>query len=174
MDFKSKIAHLIQLIVIGCLTYFIHELAHYYAHLSLGHTVDFKINRMDLIDPTKISSGWKQGWVAGSGVLITFLQGSVAYVLLIKRPLMLWFNILLSSFTLRFAAALLGLVKSSDEIKTSIALGLPPYGLTIVLLGLLMYFVLRAQKQMGIKTTTVFIHFILLFGTTYLFSLLEF
>jgi len=94
----------LQLILIGCLTFFIHELVHFLAHLSLG--------------------------------------------------------------------ALLGIIKSSDEIKTSIAMGLPFYFWTsIVLLGLL-YLIFKAKNKIGLKPRIILIHFTLLVIVTYLFSLI--
>ena len=162
----------LQLILIGCLTYFIHELVHLLAHLSLGHTVDFKINRMDLIQPEKIMDNWKQAWVSGSGAFFTFFQGIVAYLLLRKSSSRFWFNVLLSAFVLRFAAALLGLIKSSDEIKTSIAMGLPSSFWTIIVLFGLLYLIIRAKQNLALQPRIVLTHFSLLLMMTYLFSLI--
>lgn len=169
---NKKISLIVQLVVIGCLTYFLHELAHLLAHLSLSHTVDFKINRMDLISPEKISEAWKQGWVSGSGAFFTFFQGIIAYKLLKKTSSLFWFNILLSAFVLRFAAALLGLIKSSDEIKTSIAMGLPSYFWTSIVLGGLFFLLVKAKKQLNIPVKIVLGNFLILLGITYLFSLI--
>lgn len=162
----------LQLILIGCLTFFIHELVHFLAHLSLGHTVNFNINHIDLIQPKKIMDNWKQAWVSGSGAFFTFFQGFVAFLMLKKKSSRFWFNVLLSAFVLRLAAALLAIIKSSDEIKTSIAMGLPSYFWTsIVLLGLL-YLIFKAKNKIGLKPRIILIHFTLLVIVTYLFSLI--
>ena len=161
-----------QLTIIGCSTYFVHELVHLFAHLSLGHTVDFKINHIDLLLPKTILIPWQQAWVSGSGALFTFLQGIIAYQLLKKSSSMLWFNVLLSAFSLRFAAMILGFTASSDEIKASIALGLPAFFLTVgVMIGFL-FLLYRAKKQQNYSTKTILIHFVVMLGITYLFSLI--
>lgn len=92
----------LQLILIGCLTFFIHELVHFLAHLSLGHTVNFNINHIDLIQPKKIMDNWKQAWVSGSGAFFTFFQGFVAFLMLKKNHLVfgLMFCFRLLSFAL--------------------------------------------------------------------------
>lgn len=79
---KTNTLLFIQLAIISCTTYFVHELAHFFAHLFLGHSVDFKINHMDLIHSKIISDSWKQALVSGSGVGFTFLQAAIAYLML--------------------------------------------------------------------------------------------
>lgn len=170
---KKNLSLLLQLGLFGCLSYFLHELAHLFAHYSLGHTVDFKINHMTLITPKVISAPWQQAWVSGSGALFSFAQGGIAFYMLKKHASLLWFNVLLAAFSLRFAAALLGLVKSSDEIKTSIAMGLPSYFWTIVVLGGLFLMLNSGRKVVGIPTKQVLGHFLFLLLVTYLFSLIS-
>ena len=170
---KKTYAFLLQISLLGCLSYFMHELAHLFAHFSLGHQVDFKINHMTLITPKVISTPWHQAWVSGSGALFSFAQGGIAFYMLKKYASILWFNVLLAAFSLRFAAALLGLVKSSDEIKTSIAMGLPSYFWTIVVLGGLFLMLKSGRKVLGISTKQVLGHFLFLLLVTYLFSLIS-
>ena len=170
---KINLSLLLQLSIFGCLSYFLHELAHLFAHYSLGHQVDFKINHMTLIIPETINTPWQQAWVSGSGALFSFAQGGIAFYLLKKRVSIVWFNVLLSAFSLRFATALLGLVKSSDEIKTSIAMGLPSYFWTIVMLGGLILMLNSGRKVVGITLKQVLGHFMFLLLVTYLFSLIS-
>ena len=170
---KKNLSLLLQLGLFGCLSYFLHELAHLFAHYSLGHTVDFKINHMTLITPKVISAPWQQAWVSGSAALFSFAQGGIAFYMLKKYASLLWFNVLLAAFSLRFAAALLGLVNSSDEIKTSIAMDLPSYFWTIVVLGGLLLMLYSGRKVVGITTKQVLGHFLFLLLVTYLFSLIS-
>jgi len=90
-----------------------------------------------------------------------------------KHASLLWFNVLLAAFSLRFAVDLLGLVQSSDEIKTSIAMGLPSYFWTIVVLGRLFLMLNSGRKVVGIPTKQVLGHFLFLLLVTYLFSLIS-
>ena len=128
---------------------------------------------MTLIIPETINTPWQQAWVSGSGALFSFAQGGIAFYLLKKRVSIVWFNVLLSAFSLRFATALLGLVKSSDEIKTSIAMGLPSYFWTIVMLGGLILMLNSGRKVVGITLKQVLGHFMFLLLVTYLFSLIS-
>ena len=75
-----------------------------------------------------------------------------------KYRIIFWWNVLLSAFVLRFAATLLGFVTSSDEIKTSIALGLPSYFLTLVTMTGFLFFIYRAKKQLNHSNKTILSH----------------
>lgn len=91
-----------------------------------------------------------------------------AYLILKRKPLLLFFNVLLAGFCLRFTAALaefFSIVETSDEILLSQALNLPNYTITTMVMISLQILIVKARRKLGLskaKSRTNIIFFILL------------
>lgn len=169
----KELVPLFQVFFIGCLTYFVHELAHLFIHLGLGHRVAFKMNHIELYQPQQITLPIHRVFVYGSGVFVTFLQGIIGYRLVTRTLNQRGFTLLLAAFTLRFAAAILGLTSNSDEMKTSIAMDLPSYFWTVIVLGGFLFLIYKAMKKSLLNPKSVLGQFLILLLAIYLFSLIK-
>ena len=169
----KKLFPFLLVFFIGCLTYFGHELAHLFIHLGLGHRVTFKMNHILIHQPQPIVAPIHRVFVYGSGVLFTFLQGMIGYRVFIKNQSQWGFTLLLAAFTLRFAAAMLGFSTNSDEMKISIAMGLPTYFWTIIVFVGFLILIYKGKKKNGLNLTSVLGQFLILLLAIYLFSLIE-
>ena len=163
----------VHVFFMGCLTYFVHELAHLFIHLGLGHSVTFKMNHIIVHQPQPIATPIHRVFVYGSGVLFTYLQGIIGYRIFIRTHNTWGFTLLLAAFTLRFAAAILGITSKSDEMKISSAMGLPPYFWTIIVLGSFLFLIHKGMKKNVLSPKSVLGQFLILLLAVHSFSLIE-
>lgn len=165
---KKPLLELLSFIPLAIATYFFHELAHYFAYVMLDYEVILKYNTVQLLHNSTPFSTKDALFIYGSGVAFTFLQCFCAYLILKRKPLLLFFNILLAGFCLRLTAALaefFSIVETSDEILLSIALNLPNYTITTIVIISLQILIVKARRKLGLskaKSRTNIIFFILL------------
>ena len=165
---NKPLLELLSFVPLTVVTYFFHELAHYFAYVILDHEVLLKHNTVQLPQTSNAFSTTDAQFIYGSGVTFTFLQCLCAYLILKRKPLLLFFNILLAGFCLRLTAALaefFSIVETSDEILLSKALNLPNYTITIIVLISLQILIVKARRKLGLskaKSRTNILFFILL------------
>ena len=165
---NKPLLELLSFVPLTIVTYFFHELAHYFAYIMLDYEVHLKHNTVQLLHNSTPFSTTNAQFIYGSGVAFTFLQCLCAYLILKRKPLLLLFNILLAGFCLRFTAALaefFSIVESSDEILLSQALNLPSYTITTIVIITLQILIVKARRRLGLskaKSRTNVLFFILL------------
>ena len=114
---NKPLLELLSFVPLTVVTYFFHELANYFAYVILDYEVILKHNTVQLLQTSNAFSTTDAQFIYGSGVAFTFLQCLCAYLILKRKPLLLFFNILLSGFCLRLTAALVeffSIVETSD------------------------------------------------------------
>ena len=165
---KKPLLELLSFIPLAIATYFFHELAHYFAYVMLDYEVLLKYNTVQLPQTSTPFSTTDAQFIYGSGVAFTFLQCLCAYLILKRKPLLLFFNILLAGFCLRLTAALaefFSIVETSDEILLSQALNLMSYTITTIVIITLQILIVKARRRLGLskaKSRTNILFFILL------------
>ena len=165
---KKPLLELLSFVPLTIVNYFFHELAHYFAYVILDYEVLLKHNTVQLPQTSNAFSTTDAQFIYGSGVTFTFLQCLCAYLILKRKPLLLFFNILLAGFCLRLTVALaefFSIVETSDEILLSKALNLPNYTITIIVLISLQILFVKARRKLGLskaKSRTNVLFFILL------------
>ena len=165
---NKPLLELLSFVPLTVVTYFLHELAHYFAYVILDYEVLLKHNTVQLPQTSNAFSTTDAQFIYGSGVTFTFLQCLCAYLILKRKPLLLFFNILLAGFCLRLTVALaefFSIVETSDEILLSKALNLPNYTITIIVLISLQILIVTARRKLGLskaKSRTNVFFFILL------------
>lgn len=165
---KKPLLELLSFVPLAVATYFFHELAHYLAYVMLDYEVILRHNTVQLLHNSPPFSTKDTPFIYGSGVVFTFLQCFCAYLILKRKPLLLFFNVLLAGFCLRFTAALaefFSIVETSDEILLSQALNLPNYTITTMVMISLQILIVKARRKLGLskaKSRTNIIFFILL------------
>ena len=163
---------LLDLIVVACLTYFLHECAHGLAYFYFEIDFDLKLNTIVLQKDDLFLTQFQKSVIYGSGVGFTFLQGVTGFLLVKKDSSNFGFLLLLSAAIFRWAAALQGIWTSSDEIQMSIAMGLPTtfWHLLVSLSFLIM--VIYTKRKMAVSNQKLFGVSSLFLLVTYLFSLI--
>ena len=165
---NKPLLELLSFVPLTVVTYFLHELAHYFAYVILDHEVLLKHNTVQLLQTSSAFGTTDVQFIYGSGVAFTFLQCLCAYLILKRKPSLLFFNILLAGFCLRLTAALaefFSIVETSDEILLSQALNLPSYTITTIVIITLQILIVKARRKLGLskaKSRTNVLFFILL------------
>ena len=165
---NKPLLELLSFVPLTVVTYFFHELAHYFAYVILDHEVLLKHNTVQLLQTSSAFGTTDVQFIYGSGVAFTFLQCLCAYLILKRKPSLLFFNILLAGFCLRLTAALaefFSIVETSDEILLSKALNLPSYTITTIVIITLQILIFKARRRLGLskaKSRTNVLFFILL------------
>jgi len=143
---------LLGLIVVACLTYFLHECAHGLAYFYFEIDFDLKLNTIVLQKDNLFLTQFQKSVIYGSGVGFTFLQGATGFLLVKKDSSNFGFLLLLSAAVFRWAATLQGIWTGSDEIQMmSLAMGLPTtfWPLLVSLSFLIM--VIYSKRKMAVS-----------------------
>ena len=120
---QNRFLFLISLILLPCLTYFMHEYAHWIVYRFYGIDAQLSLNTIELSQEDLVLTKGQQFLIYGSGVFFSLFQGITGYVIALNRDLYFGSSLLLSAAVFRWTAILQGIVSSSDEIKMSQAMG---------------------------------------------------
>ena len=137
MNFKAAILpkeFYYKFFIIGVLTFFIHELFHWFAGTLLGYEMVMTPNRVYSTSPVGFIH--KQ-IIAMSGPIITYVQAIVGYILIMKRKSLVGFAMLYMAFFMRFIAAIISLFNPNDEAHVSFDLGIGLWTLPIIVVTIL-------------------------------------
>ena len=163
---------LLGLIVVACLTYFLHECAHGMAYFYFEIDFDLKLNTIVLQKDDLFLTQFQKGVIYGSGVGFTFLQGVTGFLLVKKGSSNFGFLLLLSAAVFRWAATLQGIWTASDEIQMSIAMGLPTTFWPLLVSLSFLILVIYSKRKMAVSNQKLFGVSSLFLLVTYLFSLI--
>lgn len=163
---------LLGLIVVACLTYFLHECAHGLAYFYFEIDFDLKLNTIVLQKDDLFLTQFQKDVIYGSGVGFTFLQGVTGFLLVKKDSSNFGFLLLLSKAVFRWAATLQGIWTASDEIQMSIAMGLPTTFWPLLVSMSFLIMVIYSKRKMAVSNQKLFGVSSLFLLVTYLFSLM--
>ncbi|MGC6480275.1 MAG: hypothetical protein ACON42_07840 [Flavobacteriaceae bacterium] len=119
---QNRFLFLLFLIVLPCLTYFLHECTHWLVYRFYGIDARLDLNTISLPQEIGLTST-QQFIIYGSGVFFSLIQGIIGYFIALRKDIFIGSSLLLSAAVFRWAAILQGIVSSSDEIKMSQAMG---------------------------------------------------
>ena len=120
---RFRFLFLLFLIALPCLTYFLHECAHWLAYHFYGIDARLVINTIRLPQQNELTST-QQFIIYGSGVFFSLIHGIIGYSIAFKKDVYFGSSLLLSAAVFRWAAIFKGVVSTSDEIKMSRAMGI--------------------------------------------------
>ena len=95
--------------VLPCLTYFLHECAHWLAYLFYGIDARLDINTIRLPQQIELTST-QQFIIYGSGVFFSLSQGIIGYGIAFKKEVYFGGSLLLSAAVFRLTFAVVTLV----------------------------------------------------------------
>ena len=165
-------AYYFFLVLISCLTYFLHECAHGLAYFYFEIDFDLKLNTIVLQKDDLFLTQFQKSVIYGSGVGFTFLQGVTGFLLVKKGSSNFGFLLLLSAAVFRWAATLQGIWTGSDEIQMSIAMGLPTTFWPLLVSLSFLILVIYSKRKMAVSNQKLFGVSSLFLLVTYLFSLI--
>ena len=120
---QNRFLYLISLLLLPCLTYFLHEYVHWIVYRFYGIDALLFLNTIELSQEDVALTKSQQFLIYGSGVFFSLFQGITGYVIALNRDLYFGSSLLLSAAVFRWTAILQGVYSSSDEIKMSQAMG---------------------------------------------------
>lgn len=151
------------------MTYFFHEFSHWLAYHFYEIDAQLSLNTIRLPKEIRLTSIQKV-LVYGSGVFFTLLQGFIGFWLALKKDSLTGFYILLSAAVFRCAAIIQGVFSSSDELKVSHAMDIPPLFCPLLIgisfLGMVFY----SYKKLNIPLKTLTIASLIFLLITYAYS----
>ncbi len=174
MKSKIKIPTLILIsFSAGWITYFLHEVFHWFAYSFLNIETSFRVNTIELFQKEQFISDHKILMIYGSGVCFTFLQTVCCYILLKKNKFFWLYIFLIAAFELRFIAAILNFFSPSDEGKISLILGLPLHSVSLIVVGGIGWLVYKSRKNITFSKKQILIVLGAVFVSIYMFSLIN-
>lgn len=124
-------------VIATLLTFVIHEGAHWAMGEWLGYDMILRVNSVDLARGG-YGSDWHRYAVTSAGPAATILQGAIALALVRGASLAAAFPFLLSALLMRVFAAGVSIVNPNDEMRLSLWLGLGPWTVFAMVIGLLL------------------------------------
>ena len=123
----------LMLLAIMVATFAVHEAGHWLTALLLGHEPFYGLNGAGTHDTV---STLHEALISAAGPAVTVLQGLVAFVLIRGGAGLTAFAVLYCAAFMRLMAAGISLiVHLNDEARVSVALGLPPFTLHLLVAG---------------------------------------
>jgi len=139
------------LLVIAPLTYLVHEAAHWLTGTALGHVMSFSING---VSPAAATSVRDHILIAAAGPLVTLLQGIVAFMLVRTRDSVAAYGVLFFALMMRATAMGVSLFHLNDEARISDLLGLGPWTLPSLMVGVLLILTVIASRRLRLGWKT--------------------
>jgi hypothetical protein len=131
------------------LTFLLHEGAHWATGELLGNEMAMTLNVAYPISRAYIAP-WHATVVAAAGPLVTLIQAVVAYAISVRRKSTAAYLFLLAAVVMRVLALGVNVIaRPQDEAKVSLALGLGPLALPLVMCGVLIALAGSASRRNG-------------------------
>ena len=139
--------HIPTFIIVTCLTFILHEGAHWATGEMLGYDMWVNINSAGLARG-EYNSEWHRQLVSIAGPLITVIQAIIAFVLVRKYKTITAFAFIFAAFMMRVVAMLVSINTPNDEARISEWLGLGMWTLHIIVVVILLGLCLKAGSYM--------------------------
>ena len=164
-----RFSHFLFLFLLPCLTYFFHEYAHWLAYHSYEIDAQLYVNTIRLPKEIRLTAMQKV-IIYGSGVIFTLLQGVIGFWVALKKDSLIGFYILLSAAVFRWAAMMQEIFSTSDELKVSHAMDIPPLFWPL-LTGICFFgMVFYSSKKLNVPLKTLTIASLSFLLITYVYS----
>jgi hypothetical protein len=164
---KSNLQY--ALVTLGAVffTWELHEFFHWLTGEILGNDMVMSLNR-SYVASGKYLANWHEHVVSVAGPLITLVEAVVAFFLLKNGKTIFLFPFLLSCLYMRALAGLMNIVNPNDEGRLSQALGTDVFFISLLIVGVLLFFVYRIVKYRAVSTRLIVttVVWILLFSST--------
>ncbi len=174
MKLKKYTLYIIVIAVATFLTFFFHEMSHWLAYELLGYDAGFTLNGASLKDSSIQLSKTERIIASGSGPLFTLIQAIIFYIVLKKRKTILLYPFLFIPFIMRLGTTWANQFKPNDEGRISLDLGLNLYGISAVVVAILLFLVVSISRKnkysVGFNLITFVLSGLFLFGLVYLDS----
>ena len=121
---------------VAAVTWGVHEFAHFQAGRWLGYDMWMSMNRAGLVSGEYTSREHRM-LVAMAGPIVTYLQAALALWWIKARGARLAYPFLFFAFFMRVVAFAVSFQEPNDEARTSLDLGLPLWGLPLVVVAVL-------------------------------------
>jgi hypothetical protein len=134
-----------ELVLIGLITYIIHECAHWLAGAAMGAEMKASLNGVRYL--TALTPG-QRAIADMSGPLATILQGICAYLLVRRTQSLRAFGCLYLAAFMRIVAGLISFTFLNDEARFSTYLDLPAWVVPVAVGGFLLAMLVAASREL--------------------------
>lgn len=164
-------AYVICVLLAVAATWLFHEFAHWVVGEMLGNHMVMTLNTSYPL-LRKYEQPWHESLISAAGPLITLLQAFIFYYLIKKNSGRLMFPFLITCLYMRTLAGIMNLIHLNDEGRISKALGLGPFVLPILMVGILFYLVYEVvqDKKFKGKFITITVLLIMVFSSVLILS----
>ncbi len=143
----KNITLLMVVFFVTIFSFFFHEIAHWSAYTLLGYDAGFTLNTAFVKDSSLELSFSDKLISDAAGPVFTIIQALVFYFLLKRRNSIYLYVILFAAFIQRLMAGIFNIFQANDEGRISLALNLPLFTLSAIVVSFLFYLVHKASKR---------------------------
>ncbi|MRX26556.1 hypothetical protein [Kangiella sp. HZ709] len=157
--------------LVTLLSFFFHELFHWVAYELLGYKAGFSLNYAAVKDKELILSYGEKLVSSAAGPIFTILQAVICYYLLKSKDSIVLYIIMFAAFVQRLMAGIFNIFQPNDEGRISLALGLPLFTISTVVVCFLFYLVYKTskEKKYTVKDNALFFIYSIVAITTIVF-----
>ncbi|MET0857916.1 MAG: hypothetical protein ABWY27_14260 [Telluria sp.] len=153
----------VEMVLIGLVTYAVHEAAHWFAGSLMGAEMMPSLNGVRYL--TALSPG-QRAFADIAGPAVTMAQALIAYVVIKRHASMRAFAFLYMAAFMRIVAGLISLKFPNDEARVSLYLNLPAWVLPVAVAGGLVALVAVASRRLGLGWKTQLLCYVVASVTT--------
>jgi hypothetical protein len=146
-DNKINSTYIAVCCIAAFVTFFFHELAHWFAGGALGYKMALQLNQVYPLDPYR--NFWHPMIVGASGPAFTILQAIVFYLLMRPGRNSYLYPFLFTPFYMRLLAGRMNLISLNDEGRISHDLGIGTYTISVLVSAFLFFLVYKTSKRIG-------------------------
>lgn len=151
-----------------CITWLIHEFAHWFTSESLGYNSFMTLNGVGLVDGS-YTSRIDQILISASGPLVTLLQAIIVYFMLKTNSALNYslYPFLFVPLYMRLLAGFMNIIKLNDEAMVGNLMGVGTYTFPILINIILYYLVYSISKKsnLSMKTQIATIGIVMIFSS---------
>ncbi len=152
-------------------TWQLHEFFHWLTGELLGNEMEMTLNSSHPRNWTYLKT-WHELIVISAGPLITLVEAMIVFVLLKRNKTIFLFPFLLACLYMRALAGVMNIIQPNDEGRLSLALGTDVFFLSLIITGILFYFVYETVKRRSISRRQILVtaFWIMLFSSVLILS----
>ena len=128
------------------LSFFFHELFHWITGELLGYKMTMTLNSVSPAGGQYIKH-WYETLISAAGPVFTILQAAAFYIIMRKNENLLLYPFLFVPLYMRTLAGAMNFINLNDEGRISNTFGIGTFTLSILVCGLLFFFVYKVSKQ---------------------------
>ncbi|MBQ4822415.1 hypothetical protein [Aquimarina sp. MMG016] len=128
------------------LSFFFHELAHFFAGKLLGYDMGMTLNSAFLLDG-EYKTVWHNQLVSAAGPIFTIIVSFIFFYIIRKTNNRYWYPFLFFGFYMRSMAMFISVIEPNDEARISAWLGLGNWILPLTVCFTLLFLVIKTSKE---------------------------